>query len=466
MRDENSRESEYDLNKILEEYSSMSKDRPSSDLSQPTPKKKKFVLHIDESLIDTQDTPISKTNNHNGSGIYFSNYQRNNSKRRTVNSNDTASGKLVERKKQNNGTQSSSKRKNKHVKRIGGRAAMVFLSFIFISTVILSYIGITCVGDMLAINRKDESVEVVIPADATYSDIIDILAENKLIKRKYFCKLFAQYRNFDESEFLSGNYSLKSSMGLEGMLMNIMIAPVSAETVQISLPEGLTVQQIFEKLEYNDVCVKTRLYSAVRSTTFTYDFYTNITDDNKRYLKLEGYLFPDTYDFYVDADANYVINKMLENFESKWTDEYQAKADKLGYTCDEIITIASIIQKEAADTEQMKLISSIIHNRLKNSANYPTIDCDSTGDYAEKYITKAEGENVGFFYMEKYDTYSNRGLPPGPICNPGMDAIRAALYPDDTDYYFFAHDKNRKIYLAKTDAEHEANLDKIEAVNR
>lgn len=463
MKDENSRESELDLNKILEEYSSIGRDRNNADISRPVPEKKKFVVHIDESLIDIEENSTPKNQN-NGGGIYFSNYQRPRTQPQK-NTKVTQTQSSVPNKTKPATSTVKSSTLSQNIEKIGGRAAVAFLAFILIGTFLLSYIGLTCVGDMLAINRSDENVEVVIPEDSSYSEIIDILEDNGLIKRKLFCKIFTKYRDFDEETYLSGNYFLNSSMGVEGMLKDIMAAPVTADTIKLSFPEGWTVQQIFEKLEKNDVCDTNKLYSAVRSTSFTYDFYTDITDDSKRYLKLEGYLFPDTYDFYVNADTNYVIKKFLDNFESKWTDEYQARADKLGYTTDEILTIASIIQKEAANVEQMKTISSVIHNRLNDPANYPTLGCDSTAIYISNYVTPVVGEATGIVYYNNYDTSAVRGLPPGPICNPGMDAIKAALYPENTDYYYFAHDNNGKIYLSQTFTGHKNNLVKIIKAN-
>ena len=304
------------------------------------------------------------------------------------------------------------------------------------------------------------------PENRSYSDIIDILKENKLIKRKLFCKLFVKYRGFDDEEYLSGNYYLNRKMGVEGMLKDLMVAPVTADTITLSFPEGWTIQQIVEKLEKNEVCDSARLYAAIKSSTYDkYKFISDITDNKSRYLKLEGYLFPDTYDFYVGADANYVIKKFLDNFDKKWEDGYDARAEKLGCTRDQIITIASIIQKEAADADQMKLISSIIHNRLKDSANYPTLGCDSTAIYISNYVTPVVGENQGKLLYDFYDTSAVKGLPPGPICNPGMDAIKAALYPEDTNYYFFAHDKSGNIYTASTLNEHRNNLVKIIQAN-
>lgn len=464
MKDNNGiNDSELDLDKLLEEYSSIGHNRPAQPNSSAESGKKKFVVHIDESLIEDTPQPVNKTSNNDG-GIYFSNYPRNrvediqNPKVKNRNTVKSTNSKT----KTNKLSQKFSYVENM---RIGSKAAMIFLCIIFICTTLLSYFAITCIGDMLAINRSEENVEVIIPADASYTEIIDILADNDLIKRKTFCKLFVKYRKFDDETYLSGNYYLNSAMGVEGMLKDLMAAPVTADTIKLSFPEGWTVQQIFEKLEKNDVCATNKLYSAIRSSSYTYEFYTDLTDNKSRYLKLEGYMFPDTYDFYVNADTNYVIKKFLDNFESKWTDEYQARADKLGFTCDEIITIASIIQKEAANVEQMKTVSSVIHNRLKYFADYPTLGCDSTAIYISNYVTPVVGEAAGNVYLRAYDTSAVRGLPPGPICNPGMDAIKAALYPEDTSYFFFAHDNNGKIYLAETLNGHKNNLVKIIKAN-
>ncbi len=495
MNDDRQRNSDLDLNKILEEYSAINREstrsadntagtsgqsgrtetgksyndvpisknnsavrRNPEDFNAPA---KKFVLHIDETVIDSEiNEPVRKPQNN--SGIYFSNYQKkaNNTQKSQSAKNNNSTNKTTVAKAATPGNN----KVGAASKNIGSRAALVFLAIIIVATSILSYIGISCIGDMLAINRSEESIEVTIPEDAKYTEVIDILHDNDLIKNKLFCKLFTQYRNFDDDTYLSGKYYLSSSMGLEGMLKDMMVAPITADTIKLSFPEGWTIQQIFEKLEKNDVCESNKLYSTIRSN-YSYDFFTEIENDNKRYLKLEGYLFPDTYDFFVGADTNYVIKKFLDNFESKWTPEYQARADKLGYSCDEIIIIASIIQKEAANAEQMKTISSVIHNRLNNDSRFPTLGCDSTALYVTNYVTPVVGDAAGLNYYSYYDTRSNKGLPPGPICNPGMDAIKAALYPETTKYFFFAHDNSGKIYLAETLDGHNTNLVKIIKAN-
>ena len=458
MKDENGREySDYDIDKLIEEYSQINANDEPSDISQPPKERKKFVVHIDESLIDSpqeEEEPKPQSG-----GIYFSNYPKHHKAAAVEEKPSQEHKKKKSPTKGKHGSHEETVEKvKKGIEKVGGKAAVGFLAFILISTILLSYVGITCLGDMLAINRSDENVTVDIPADATYSQIIDILKDNKLIKRKAFCKVFTKFRGFDDGTYLSGQYYLNSKMGVEGMLKDIMAAPVTADSISLSFPEGWTAAQIVEKLEKYDVCNSAKVLTAMKTGKYNYDFINEITDNKSRYLKLEGYLFPDTYDFYVDADPNYVITKFLDNFNSKWEDEYDKRAAELGLSRDEIITIASIIQKEAANTDQMKVISSVIHNRLNHQADYPTLGCDSTALYISNYVTPTVGEAQGAIYYSAYDTSAVKGLPPGPICNPGIDAIRAALYPSDTDYYFFAHDKAGNIYTASTFKEHKNNL--------
>ena len=129
-------------------------------------------------------------------------------------------------------------------------------------------------------------------------------------------------------------------------------------------------------------------------------------------------------------------------------------------TMDEIINIAAMIQREAKNTSQMSVISSVIHNRLRKASTFPTLDMNSTKDYITSLKPyKLFSDFYYELYLGTYNTYSSQGLPPGPICNPGAAAIKAALYPAQTDYYFFMHSPTGEIYLAKTADEHQVNTE-------
>ncbi len=220
--------------------------------------------------------------------------------------------------------------------------------------------------------------------------------------------------------------------------------------------------QLAALLEENGVCSANDFLEACNTTELdeSYDVLSYIEDRGERYYHLEGYLFPDTYEFYQNDDVMNVLMKLVNNCGKKLlTDEMQEQFEASSLTADEVITLASIIQMEAANTEDMYMVSSVLHNRLENGSLYDiyTLDCDSTTYYPYwKRDEIPESERDSF--VSSYNTYNNRGLPPGPICNPGLDAIQAALNPESTNYYYFCHDADGNAYYASTAAEHEQNL--------
>ncbi|MBP9988883.1 MAG: endolytic transglycosylase MltG, partial [Ruminococcus sp.] len=235
-------------------------------------------------------------------------------------------------------------------------------------------------------------------------------------------------------------------------------------TVKVTIPEGYTVLQIAQRLEENHVCSKSAFLELCKRPIEGF----NLENTEDRYYPVEGYLFPDTYEFYSNTSPQEALNKFIENYKVKITDEYKTKAEKLGYTMDEMLTLASIIQKECdKDIAECQKVSAVFHNRLK-SPDFPTLGSDVT----TFYITKNLGELLGYNsnvemseqnadvrkYIDLYSTYYCKGLPVGPICNPGTKAIEAALNPSDEDYYYFLTDPSGEhFYYAKTDSEHQAN---------
>ncbi len=359
--------------------------------------------------------------------------------------------------------------------------ACVCVIFIAILTVTASTVAMTTINDILVIDRSGDSdyISVYIPPEVTeYEQVFEIVKDAGLIKQPLITNIFCKFRHYDEVrvknketqqyenvriKYSPGTYFLNAEMGIESILEEIMVSSSGyKDTVRLTFPEGWTVAQVFQKLEKYGVCEAEKLYANLEITGNQYDFISSIGTVNGRYLKAEGYLFPDTYDFFIGENAGSVIKKLFNNFENKWKDEYNDRLKNLGMSVDEIITIASIIQREAKDTTQMDVISSVIHNRLADKATYPSIDMNSTKDYV--LSLKEFNLFTDFYYnmyLGSYNTYSNPGLPPGPICNPGAAAIRAALYPDDSNYHFFCHNDRGEIFLAETASEHQANTEKV-----
>ncbi len=358
--------------------------------------------------------------------------------------------------------------------------ACVCVIFISILTVTASTVAMTTINDILVIDKSgsNEYISVYIPPEVTeYEEVFEIIKDSGLIKQPLITNIFCKFRHYDEVtvknddgiyetvriKYSPGTYFLNAEMGIESILEEIMVSSSGyKDTVRLTFPEGWTIAQIFQKIEKYGVCEAEKLYANLGITGEQYDYISEIDTVNGRYLKAEGYLFPDTYDFFIGENAGSVIKKLFNNFESKWKEEYDDRLKELDMSVDEVITIASIIQREAKDTTQMDDISSVIHNRLKDKATYPSIDMNSTKDYV---LSLKEFDILSDFYynlyLNAYNTYSNQGLPPGPICNPGAAAIRAALYPAETDYHFFCHNDKGEIFLAATASEHQANTEKV-----
>ena len=348
------------------------------------------------------------------------------------------------------------------------KAFIVFGCCILIAFVV-SGIALSCINDVLAINRDDEKiVEVMLPNDSDTGDAVRVLDKAGLIKNSIFCNLYLKIMGYSDENYLPGVYYFTENMGVEKMITRFKTSTTRGAVISVTIPEGYTIDQIFNRLEKNEICSASSLYKTIESIDFSseYDFVAKIENKEERYHALEGYFFPATYEFEQGADPATVIREFLDTFEKKWTEDYAKKAEALGKSTDDIIRIASIIEKEGADKDQFALVSSVLHNRLNRSGLYPTLDCDSTKDYVTNTISERVSTPSKLnAYILAYSTYEKAGLPAGSICNPGTAAIEAALNPDSTQYYFFAHDNNKKIYMAKTIEEHNANRRTIEKVN-
>lgn len=232
-----------------------------------------------------------------------------------------------------------------------------------------------------------------------------------------------------------------------------------SRTVRVTFPEGFSLTQIAERLEENGVCPARDFINAANSEDLytAYPLLNDVENTSHRIFVAEGYLFPNTYDFFRNEAPEKALNRLLSNTEKQITPEMKERAAEMGFSVDEILTVASIIQKEAGIKSEMGKVSSVIYNRLNES--YNRLGCDVTVHYLKKYVAPYIDGDIEE-YSEYYNTYKCYGLPEGPICSPGLDAINAALYPEDTPYKFFCTDKNMNFYYAETYEEHLENCEK------
>ncbi|MDO4460245.1 MAG: endolytic transglycosylase MltG [Clostridia bacterium] len=315
-------------------------------------------------------------------------------------------------------------------------------------------------NDFLAAKRSEGNTTVEIPEKVTAKELSEILKTAGAIEEPEFFEIYCMLTT-KMDYFEKGTYTLETNMDYEAII-NYLQAGDTAErkTVSVTFQEGMTVREMAAKLEEYEVCSAEEFEEACKSDDFdNYDMIEAITNKEDKYYKLEGYLFPDTYEFYVDDDIESVIGKMLYNYQIRVTSDIVEDIGNSDYTMDQIITLASIIQAEAANTEDMYVISAILQNRLNYGEYYEiyTLGCDST-----LFYPYSDKEDAPADFESNYSTYSNSGLPAGAICNPSIDAIKAAVRPSPTasDYYYFCHDAEGNAYYASSFWEHEQNMAK------
>jgi UPF0755 protein len=242
------------------------------------------------------------------------------------------------------------------------------------------------------------------------------------------------------------------------------ISTEQSVSVEVTFPEGLNIYEIADILEKNNVCNADEFVFYFNSGGFGFEFEDKLPSDTTLKLnRMEGYCFPDTYYFYENMEPEKVCQKIYYNFNSKMTEERYKKMEDMGLSLDQLVTLASIVQKEAPNADSMKMVASIFLNRLRNPAEFGgKLQSDPTTNYAND-VVKPHLELYNKNMIDAYDTYIGTGLPPGAICNPGIEAIDAVLENFPTDYYYFAANIYTGVTLyAKTLDEHNENLAEID----
>lgn len=355
------------------------------------------------------------------------------------------------------------KRKRKRIKGLKFSLGLIMIFIILGISALLSIIVILLAKEYMGIDKPATTYIIDIPEGASTSEIVDILYDNGIIKVKELFELSLKINDNDDQPIVAGEHEISPSMDYGDILTELKTnIQETKEIVTVTFPEGVNIYEAAEILEEEGVC-EARTFIHYFNGGFSLDDYTFAnylpTESTLKFLKLEGYLFPDTYEFYKDEDAEIVCRKIFNNFDSKITDEHYARMSEINMILDEVITLASIVQKEAGNVSDMKLISSVFHNRLDNPDTFPMLQSDPTRIYAEDVI-HTYSDVINSNMETAYNTYESAGLPPGAICNPGLDAIEAVLYPDDTNYFYFCADvETGETYYAETLEEHNANLE-------
>ena len=315
--------------------------------------------------------------------------------------------------------------------------------------------------------KIDEDTEGCIPivikqGDST-SDIAQTLYEEKLIDNKILFSLLSKVNGFDGT-YIAGTHYLIEGLNYDELMYLLTLKP---ESVTITFPEGLTYNEIKQMLHDAGLTFSDEEFDKCMDSPnmfVDYEFVSQIKLSDDRDHVVSGYLFPDTYEFDINASPESIINTFLRNTESKLYDEYYERAEKIGMSMDEVITLASLIQMETNDVYDMMLVSAVFHNRL----NSDDIDLHYLGsDASVNYLRELRGEQPTLNLLQSdiddsspYNTFNHEGLPPGPVCMPGLDAIQAALYPEpNCNFYYFCATGDGGTAYAVTYEEHLENVE-------
>ena len=283
------------------------------------------------------------------------------------------------------------------------------------------------------------------------AQIAERLEECGAVKIPLLFRTYTKLKHYD-GQFKYGVYTFNNEAGYEALSKMLIEEGAKAESVHVTIPEMSSVDDIAKILEENGVCTKSDFLNEVQSGEFDYDFVKAIPEE-KVYYRLEGYLFPDSYDFYnFDSKecAHLAVDKMLKTLNEKLNDALRKKISDSGYTLHEIMTMASIVELEAGGSpDEMANVAAVFFNRLK-SDEFSTLGSSPTRKYP--------------YGNGRYNTYEAAGLPPGPLCSPSLNSIKASAEPTENfDYYYFVTDASMKFYYNKTLAEHNSTIARLKA---
>ena len=346
---------------------------------------------------------------------------------------------------------SAPEHRNTRRRRRNNSSILLYVVFVIGVSLLLSVVAWVWANDILALNKDPHTAIVEIKEEDSLGDVIRTLKDHKLLFR-----LFVTFSGSGD-DISPGRYELNTDMDYRAIITNIGPRSPSRQQVDVTIPEGYTIDQIFALLEENSVSTVAKLQEQAANHNYNFSFLQELPLGD--YHRLEGYLFPDTYQFYVGQDPLYVINKMLLNFDSKVTDEMRAQVADSGYSLHDIVTIASMIEKETDGSDQ-RSIASVIFNRLRNpgaeTAGYLQIDATLQYILPERKELLSDADKQ---LDSPYNTYLHKGLPAGPISNPGMASIYAAMNPENTGYYYYVLNPNTsKHEFSKTYREHQAKV--------
>jgi len=319
--------------------------------------------------------------------------------------------------------------------------------------IIILIIGGAVFGYQVMKSNKQPAAIFTIEKGQSAKTIAKNLSEQKLISSEWSFRLYAKLTGA-EDKFVAGSHELEENLSIRSLVRSLETEKnINTDEINITLKEGWNLQEIAKYLNQETAVTGEEFLAAAKLEKWKakYDFLSSIDAQT-----LEGFIFPDTYRIFKDANADDIIKKALDNFNKKLTVEMRSDIKKKNLDLLEVLTLASIVQWEALDENDMKMVADVFTKRISQGI---ALQSDATVNY----VTGKSDRRPSLADLEidsSYNTYKYRGLPPGPIGNPELAAIKAVIYPTPNDYYYFIHTEDHKAYYAKTYDEHLANVAK------
>lgn len=347
------------------------------------------------------------------------------------------------------------RRRSRRHKNSGCAGTMVYVIAVVGASLVISLAAIFTANDVFAFVKDNAMQQFYVSENTKLADLAKDLDKQGIINYGTVFKAYLAVKGDSADDVLAGEYQLNPSMDY-GQIIDKLTNSSSSDTLQITIPEGYSVAQVRQLLLDNHVCTADALDKVLNQYPFKHDFLQDEKPVKEGWL--EGYLFPDTYEIYKgNGSVVDTVNKMLNNFASRYGSEITDGANELGRSMHDIVTVASLVEREAQRDDERARIAGVIYNRLNNSSEFPYLQVDASVLYG---LGRTSGKltDEDLKSDSPYNLYTSEGLPPGPICNPGYASLYAASHPESHDYYYYVAMPDGSHLFASSYEEHQRNI--------
>lgn len=347
------------------------------------------------------------------------------------------------------------RRRSRRHKNSGCAGTMVYVIAVVGASLVISLAAIFTANDVFAFVKDNAMQQFYVSENTKLADLAKDLDKQGIINYGMVFKAYLAVKGDSADDVLAGEYQLNPSMDY-GQIIDKLTNSSSSDTLQITIPEGYSVAQVRQLLLDNHVCTADALDKVLNQYPFKHDFLQDEKPVEEGWL--EGYLFPDTYEIYKgNGSVVDTVNKMLNNFASRYGSEITDGANELGRSMHDIVTVASLVEREAQRDDERARIAGVIYNRLNNSSEFPYLQVDASVLYG---LGRTSGKltDEDLKSDSPYNLYTAEGLPPGPICNPGYASLYAASHPESHDYYYYVAMPDGSHLFASSYEEHQRNI--------